>query len=131
MFENISLFQDLDSATLHTLEFFCQERRVRPDEIIFLQWDDSNSMYIVKSWLLQAYDTSWVLWYIHPGEFVWEMSIFAHPPIRSASVKTIEQSILIILPDFSIKELGEKYPSILEKIQNIIQRRLHANQQRI
>jgi len=44
-----------------------------------------------------------------------------------ASAKAVKDSILIVLLEFSIKELIQKHPELLEKIKNIIEVRNIAN----
>ena len=127
MFEWIELFSSLDKETLNTLELFCQERQVIAWEVLFNKWDESNSMYIVKSWKLEAYDEYKVLWVIKPQEFVWEMSLLEEPKIRTASVRVVEDGNLIVLLWFSIEQLSEKHPKILNEIRKVIEIRKKQN----
>lgn len=127
MFENIELFKWLSKDELSTLENFCQERKIKSWEILFEKWDESNSMYIVKSWKLQAYIGEKILWNISPWEFVWEMSIFSEPKVRTASVKAIEETDIIILLSFSINQLSLIHPEIVEKIKDVIKERKKEN----
>ena len=127
MFEWIELFSNLSKQEQDTMSLFCQERQVKAWEILFNKWEESNSMYIVKTWLLEAYDEDKILGIIKPKEFVWEMSIFEKPKVRTASVKALENSNLIVLLSFSISELTKKHPDILEKIRKVIEDRKKQN----
>lgn len=127
MLEWIELFSSLSKEAIQTLELFCQQRRVPAGEILFSKWDESTSMYVVLSWLLEAYDNDKVLWIIKSWEFVWEMSLFDESKIRKASVKVIEDADLIILLWFSINELGKKHPEILSQIRQVIKNRKKEN----
>lgn len=127
MFENIELFSSLSKNAISSLEMFCQERKIASWEILFHKWEESTSMYIVKSWKLQAYDGDKVLWYIKSWEFVWEMALFDEPKVRSASVKAVEDTELIILLSFSIDQLSRSHPEIVSEIKKVIEERKRQN----
>lgn len=128
MLEGIELFSSLNKQDLNTLRMFCQERRVRSGETLFHKWDESTSMYIVTSGKLEVFDGEKILWFIKPGEFVGEMSIFTEPKLRSASVKAVEDTTLVVLLAFSIEQLGKTHPNILTEIRAVIEERNKKNQ---
>ena len=127
MFEGIELFASMSKQDLDNLALFCQERSLKSGEILFHEWDESTSMYIVKSWLLQAYKGNKVLWEIHPSQPVGEMAIFNQPQHRSASVKALNDSELIVIIYYSLEELIKKHPNIVQKIQTFIDERNKQN----
>lgn len=127
MFEWIELFSSLSNEEIKTLEMFCQQRDYKAWEILFNIWDEASAMYIVKSWLLEAYNYDKILWTISPWWFVWEMALFLIPKIRTASVKAVENSTVITLLSFSINELLKKHPEIFEKIKWVIEQRNEQN----
>lgn len=127
MLEWIELFSSLWSGEISTLEMFCQSRQIKAWEVLFEKWDESTSMYIVKEGLLEAYITNKVLWNIKVWEFVWEMAIFNEPKLRTASVRAVENSEVIILLSFSIQQLAKTNPEIVQKIQNVIAQRNEEN----
>lgn len=128
MFENIELFNTLSPDAIKTLEMFCQERKVLAWEVFFNKWEDSTSMYIVKSWKLQVYDGDKILGYVKSWEFVWEMSIFDEPKVRSASVRAIEDTEVIVLLSFSIDQLSKTHPEIVLEIKKVIEERKRQNE---
>jgi len=107
---------------------FCQQRRVASGEVLFRKWEESTSMYIVISWKLEVFDGERVLWFVKSWEFVWEMSLFSEPKVRTASVKALEDTNVIVLLAFSIDQLGDKHPEILEQIRKVIEERKKKNQ---
>ena len=127
MFENIKLFFDLSPEELKTLKMFCQKRNYNQWEIIFSKWDDANAMYVLKKWLLQVESDKKILWYIKPWDIFWEMWIFNQQKIRTATIKVIENSEIIVILDFSINKLWNDHPEILNKIKNIIDKRNQLN----
>ena len=98
-------------------------------EILFKEWEDASSLYIVKSWKLQAFTYSWILWDIEKDWFVWEMALFSEPQKkRMASVKSIsDDTNVIVMLYFSLIELEKKHPLIIEKIKNIVSKRVEEN----
>jgi len=127
MFEWIDLFSSLSRKDLQTLELFCQERMFNNWEVLFELWEESTSMYIVVSWTLQAYIGDKILWNITSWEFVWEMSIFDEPKLRSASVRAIENTRVITLLSFSLNQLWKNNPEIISKIKDVINQRKKQN----
>lgn len=128
MFEGIDLFSSLSKEELSTLEMFCQERVFSKWEILFNEWEEGGAMYILKTWLLEVYNNDKVIWVITPWDFVWEMAIFSSDKRRTASVKAIEDSTVIVLLSFSITDLSNKHPEIMEKIKKVIKQRKLQNE---
>ena len=131
MFDNSKIFEDLSLDEKNQLEIFCQEKSIKKWDILFKEWEEANAMYILQEWEIEVYkEKLWkniFLWKIVAEDILWEMAIFWEKWKRMASAKVVKDSILIVLLDFSIKELTGKYPEIMEKIKNIIQIRNIAN----
>lgn len=127
MLETIELFSSLPKETISTLELFCQQRNILAWEVLFNKWDESTSMYIVKSGLLEVYDWDKILWTVKAQEFVWEMSLFGESKVRTATVKVVEDSELIVLLWFSMNELSKKHPEIINQIKLVIEERKTQN----
>lgn len=127
--DNLELFASLSSDEKKSLEIFCQMRNLSNGEILFNEWEDASSMYIVKSWKLQAFTYSWILWDIEKDWFVWEMALFTEPQKkRMASVRSIsDDSTIIVMLYFSLMELEKKHPIIMEKIKTIVSKRIEEN----
>ena len=128
MFEGIKLFETLSEDDLKNLALFCQERTVQEWEVLFQQWDESNSMYVVKNGLLQASTYEKILGTIQSGEIVGEMAVFNEPQHRMASVKALQKSDLIVIISYSLEQLVKKHPNIVQKIQTVIEERKKKNE---
>ena len=127
MFENIELLKWLSPAELSTLELFCQERLYKKWETLFLKWDEATSMYIVKTWILEVEDDWKLLGNIVSWEIVWEMALFWDNKKRTATVRSASDTMVIVILGFSITDLSNKYPNILDKIKSIINIRNKKN----
>ena len=130
----ISLFSSLTQNEKDNLALFCQERFIKNWETLFKEHDEATALYIVKSWKLKAYkdrsDGEITLGIVMPWEFVWEMAFFDWenvPKRRMASVKTLEDSTLVVIMNYSIMDLSNKRKDIYEKIVRIIEERKQMN----
>jgi len=125
MFDNTKIFKDLSENDKKNLEIFCQEKSLKAWELVFDEGDQANAMYILQEWEIAIYKKiDWksnLLWNILAEDILWEMAIFWDKSKRMASAKAIKDSILLVLLDFSIKELTKKHPEIMDKIKNIIE----------
>ncbi len=133
--KKIELLKDLSDEEIQNLELFVQERKLSPWEILFREWDEANAIYFLEFWELEAFvERNWeeiVLWHIYSQEILWEMAIFWNFWKRTASVRAIMDSKILVMLDFSIKEISFKYPKLLEKIKEIIDRRMKENKTKI
>lgn len=66
-----------------------------------------------------------MLGYIAPGELAGEMALFDPdaPKKRMASVKAVENALLLVIMDYAILELSKKHREIYEKIVGIMMKR--------
>jgi len=129
--DSVSLFESLTQEERETLSLFCQERIFQSGDIIFSEGDDAIALYVVKTGSLKAYkdrsEGEIVLGYIGPGKLAGEMALFDPdaPKKRMATVKAVEDSLLLIIMDYAILELSKKHPEIYEKITQVIIERKH------
>lgn len=90
-------------------------------------------MYAVKSGNLRAYrersSGDQILGNILPGEIVGEMALFDAnaPKKRLASIKAMEDTLLVVIVDYAIVELEKKHPLVHAKIAKVIEARKQAN----
>lgn len=133
MLDGIPLFDGLSESEKSTVALFAQERRIKAGEVLFVEGDEATAMYVVKAGRLKTYrDRSSgeiVLGYVNPGEIVGEMSLFDMnaPKKRLASVKAVEDTMLVVIVDYAILELSKKHPEVYEKINRVIQIRNAEN----
>ena len=135
MLDNIRILRDLDKKELSNLELLCQERFLKAGEILFREWDESSTMYLLSKWKIEIFinkdNKEIILWEVKAENILWEMSIFWEKHKRMASARAKEDSVVIVLLEFAIKELVSKYPEILEKIIDIIKQRKEQNKKLI
>ena len=127
----IQLLSDLSETDKDNLSLFCQEKKLKKWEILFKEGDEANAMYILKKGSFEIRKViSWkevVLWNVLAEELLWEMALFWDTNKRMATAISLEDSSMITILSFSIKELAKKYPLLLNKIKDIINDRIIDN----
>jgi CRP-like cAMP-binding protein len=127
--DSVELFHSLSDVDKNTLSLFCQERFLRSGELLFNEWDDATSLYIVKSGSLKVYkdrsDGERLIGYIRTNELAGEMALFDPdaPKKRMATVWAIDDTLLLVIMDYAILELSKKHTEIYEKIVEIMTKR--------
>ena len=114
---------------------FCQDRYVLHDRELFHEGDEANALYILKDGALkistQTSDGHVVVGIVsRPGDFVGEMALFEEPVTlaRRYTATAIEDSHLIVIADYAIRELALKKPSVLRAIDRVMMERRKQNQ---
>ena len=129
LLDGIQFLGSLTQWERDTLGLYCQERLLRAGEVLFYEGDDAVAFYVVKSGTLKAYkdrsEGEKVLGYINPGDIAGEMALFDPdaPKARTANVKAMEDSLLLVIMDYAVLELSKKHPEIYNKILTTIQER--------
>lgn len=129
--KQVKLLSDLSDNELHYLSMFCQDKILKEGETLFHEWDEANAMYILANWEVEISNLiQWErvkLWNVKAEEILWEMALFWKSSRRMATAIAIKDSQLLVVLSFSIKELTQKHPALLNKIKNIIEERTINN----
>jgi CRP-like cAMP-binding protein len=88
-------------------------------------------MYLLSKGIIEVYKTidknEIKLWEVHAEWILWEMALFWKNEKRSASAKANKETVVIVFLSFSIKEIANKHPELVEKIKKIILEREAEN----
>ncbi|GAB4375300.1 MAG: hypothetical protein Kow009_10630 [Spirochaetales bacterium] len=134
LLSRIEIFQDLKERELSILTTRMKRKEVPKDTLIFQEGDEGKEMYIVLSGSIGISvnlpdSTELPLAQIQAGNFFGEMSIIEQAP-RSATCRTLEDSVFLTLDAASFYEILEHHPKVALKIMNrmvgILSRRLTA-----
>ena len=127
----VEMFSSLSLEEKEQLALFCQEKHILSWERLFKEWDEANAMYFLTDWKIEVYKNEWkediILWEIKAEEILWEMAVFWGEWKRMASAKAKEDTTLITILSFSIKEIALNHPDLMEKIEGIINDRKIKN----
>ncbi len=131
-FKDLELFSCIPEMEQRNLSDFCQLQNISKGDVLFQEWDDPQAMYIIVSGEIGVYkkNNEWVFGQI-ANLWVWdmvgEMAFFWEPPKRNASVIALDDSSFIVMLDFSMQELLEKYPQIHKQVRSVIEQRIEEN----
>lgn len=128
----IYLFEDIDSKILEVLSTQLTHILLPQGETLFQQDEPSDALYIVLKGLLKATATQTngnqvILSEIEAGNVVGEINLLVGGK-RTASVSAIHQTELLKLPKAAFESLVEDSPTILQKMAEMITRRLRRSQ---
>ncbi len=132
LLSRIEIFKDLKEPELSTLKSRMERKEYPKGTIIFQEGDEGKEMYIVLSGSIGISvrlpdSTELPLAQIQAGNFFGEMSIIEQAP-RSATCRTLEDSVFLTLDAGSFFELLEQNPrvalKIMKRMVGILSRRL-------
>nr|MDD3720237.1 cyclic nucleotide-binding domain-containing protein [Candidatus Gracilibacteria bacterium] len=132
MLDSLDVLSSLTQQDRDNLAIFCQERHVSKGEILFSEGDDANSMYFLKTGKFNIFKTlnggQVKLGQVVAEEILGEMALFQSTnSTRMATAIAEEDSILVVILNFSMEELKQKHPKVIEKIKQIIEYRNMQN----
>ena len=127
----VKILSELYEAEREELAMFCQEKHLSVWETLFHEDEDASAMYILIEGSVEISRlNNWVkdvIWKVNAEEMLWEMALFWDNNKRMATAIALEESTLIVILSFSIKELTFKHPDLLGKIKMIINDRMVSN----
>lgn len=130
LLKQVSLFADLNDATLRKLEGLLVEKAYPKNTIILSQDEQGDSLYIVlagkvKAVLLSKSGREIILSSFKPGDFFGEMAILDNRP-RSANAIAVEDTRLLLLNRDAFKQHIFQHPEtamrVLSELCNRIRR---------
>lgn len=132
--QTVPIFDELTSDEIDELSNIFHERKFPRKGIIFLQDDQGDEMFIVKSGLVKISrldDSKEItLALFREGDYFGEMAVLQPDHPRSATAETLEPTTLYVLQRKYLYEILQKNPSLTLKLLNITLNRLRkANDQ--
>lgn len=126
------LFRDLDSGQLMTLAQRCQVLCFGPGETVLRQGDVGDALYQVVEGRLavelhKPEQAAVRIAELGAGEVAGEMGLFAGEP-RSATVRSIETSLLLEVEREALAPLLEAAPALANQLAALVTQRRAANQ---
>ena len=135
LLKGVELFSELSDDQLRLLGDLVEVQNFNRDETVVLEGDDSvQALYLIASGSVQVYMTGvdgreTILSFLERGDFFGEMSLIDGEP-RSASVRTVSDSQLMIIYRDAFLSLIKQYPELAMSLLSEMSKRLRkANKQ--
>ncbi len=135
LLKGVELFSELTDEQLKLLGDLVEVQNFNRDETVVLEGDDSvQALYLIASGSVQVYMTGadgreTILSFLERGDFFGEMSLIDGEP-RSASVRTVTDSQLMIIYREAFLSLLRQYPELAMSLLSEMSKRLRkANKQ--
>ena len=117
LLKGVELFSELNEEQLEMIANLVIVKNYNRDETVVLEGDDSvQALYLIATGSVQVYMTGvdgreTILSFLERGDFFGEMSLIDGEP-RSASVRTVSDAKLLVIPRDSFLSLIRKSPEI-------------------
>jgi CRP/FNR family transcriptional regulator/CRP/FNR family cyclic AMP-dependent transcriptional regulator len=135
LLKGVELFSELNEEQLEMIANLVIVKNYNRDETVVLEGDDSvQALYLIATGSVQVYMTGvdgreTILSFLERGDFFGEMSLIDGEP-RSASVRTVSDAKLLVIPRDSFLSLIRKSPEISMGLLSELCKRLRkANKQ--
>ena len=135
LLKGVELFSELNEEQLGMIANLVVVKNFNRDETVVLEGDDSvQALYLIATGSVQVYMTGvdgreTILSFLERGDFFGEMSLIDGEP-RSASVRTVSDAKLLVIPRDSFLSLIRKSPEISMGLLSELCKRLRkANKQ--
>jgi len=132
LLSNIALFKDFSEELLQAITDSFHLRELKPEEVLFNQGDDGESLFVLVEGLLEV--SSQIegekrhLSFLRPGSFLGEMALLTGEK-RSAYVISSTESLVGELTKDSIMSLATENPEVLNKMTAVVAKRRLKNKE--
>ena len=109
--KKIPFFAELSDEDLEAIGQQVQMQYFGPDQVIFEEGDYGEEMYIIKRGKVQVVRSFDILAVLKDNDFFGEMALVSDEP-RNATIKTVEETEVLVLSKPQFRELLESKPSI-------------------
>lgn len=130
-FENISIFSSISPEDQQNLSDFCQLLELKSWDTLFQEWDEAQALYIISSGSLVVEKNTFQgmkqLAQLQAWDIVGEMALLWQEKKRNATLRATQDSKLIVVIQFWLSQVLEKYPLLYEKFRAIVEERWEKN----
>ena len=125
-FKNIDFFKDLNGIDIESLIKIANNKLYGKDEYIFYQDDEGESFFLIKQGKVAVIIDNREITTLGNGDFFGEMSLLSGKP-RTASIKAIEDTEVLIIHKEHFKELIKNNKSIFDNVFKYLSEREKEN----
>lgn len=126
----IPFFKGLDRETLRALAAGCRRREYRPGDVVFLEGEPAEGLYILESGWVRAVKTSGlgreqVLQFVGPGEPFNTVSVFTAQPSPATAI-ALEPSVAWVVARETVQRLLRERPQFAARVlENMAERMVY------
>lgn len=133
--KRIPIFESLEDREVEAIEKIVKERSYKKNSIIISEGNLGESLFIIKTGKVKIYKTDVsgrevILDIKAEGKIFGEVTLF-NDIEYPATVKTIEDSVILIIESKELERLIEKSPSLSLEIIKVLSKRLLKAQQKL
>ncbi len=127
--KQVPLFRDLALEDLRALEQETRARRLKRGEVLFLEGEPVQSLFVVEKGLIKVYKLDpegrkqVVLHLEGPGRVLAEVTLFLDRPTYPASAEALEESQVLAIPKERFFQLVEARPPLARALIRYLARR--------
>ena len=125
MLARVPLFATLDASEIAEIMNFLRAQTVPANTIVVRRGDEAHSMYFIAAGQVQVelpHDTV----RLDEGQFFGEVAVLRQTR-RTATIRTIQQTKLLILDAHDLRALMQRSPEIRKRIEEVIASRGYSN----
>jgi len=131
----IPIFEGLTDTELEAISPFFVERSYKRGMIVCLEGDIGGEMYVIKKGSVRVYrslvDKDVILSFLRKGDCFGEMALFDESQTRSATVETLEPTILYVLKRHDFLIFLQAHPPMAVRLLELTMARLRKANERI
>lgn len=126
-FSDIDIFAHLSEKDQENFSDFCQVQKLKAWDILFHENDEPQALYVISEGRMLVKKSIWDeqknIAMLGEGDLVGEMAFFWNPPRRNATLIADTATTLIVILQFSMQQLMEKYPDLHVEVKSVIEER--------
>jgi len=124
----VPIFSSLSPEEMATIAEIITDKEYKKGESIYLSGDTGKRLYVINQGKVKIFRISeagkeQIIRILYPGDFMGELSLFAHSPINS-SAEALEPTAVCVIDGDKLSQIMNKVPSIAVKIIEELSKRL-------
>ncbi len=125
----VPIFSNLDPREMARIAEIITDREYEKGENIYLSGAQEEKLYVINHGMVKIYKLSetgkeQIIRILTPGDFMGELSLFAHSPLDT-NAEALEPTALCIIDGKKLNQIIQDVPSIAVKIIEELSKRLH------
>jgi CRP/FNR family transcriptional regulator len=124
----VPIFSSLSPEEMSTIAEIITDKEYKKGESIYLSGDTGKRLYVINQGKVKIFRISeagkeQIIRILYPGDFMGELSLFAHSPVNS-SAEALEPTMVCVIDGDKLSQIMKEVPSIAIKIIEELSKRL-------